>query len=228
MAHLLFSSCLTPNTNVEASEECKELLACQNVLENLNEIEEDPVILTYNDTEVLDHVCEVSEDLSSCIDEHIGSCALEQVKESALADQQILEYICSEEGRALVISLANSECANNKLLEVELKTEMQSCLETFTMDVQLEAFYAQIRGTELELSDLCPYVHQLRTCIVDAGSDTCGEDMGVFIGNIWDIAAAYNFEQLGCVADARRRRRYVKRALPILIKRSKLIKKLRK
>ncbi|GFO01586.1 craniofacial development protein 2-like, partial [Plakobranchus ocellatus] len=123
--------------------------------------------------------------------------------------------------------LENSACAGNPFLELYMEFMMQGCLETFSFDLQMEAFNAAISGREFELNDACPFLDQLETCLIQGSTNMCGTDMGTFVANIWDIATRDQFAQFGCTQNAIHSRRNVKRALPMIEKRLAIISKLK-
>ncbi|GFO41062.1 hypothetical protein PoB_006756700 [Plakobranchus ocellatus] len=104
---------------------------------------------------------------------------------------------------------------------------LQGCLETFTFDLQLEALNAAFYRREFEMSGACPFIDQLRTCLIQGATNMCNADMGTSVANIWDIAVGNQFAQFRCTQNFVQSRLYVKRALPMLSKRIAAISKLK-
>ena len=45
------------------------------------------------------------------------------------------------------------------------------------------------------------YIDDLKVCIVNGAVDLCGPSMGIFVGDIWNIMAASEFDEFGCGGD---------------------------
>ncbi|GFN92960.1 hypothetical protein PoB_001946600 [Plakobranchus ocellatus] len=212
----------------EVKGDCSELLACENTITESSFFAEDTGVVGYmNEAEAMDVICTELSNLTSCISNKLGTCDDATVKNEVKAAKDIIEYMCSPEGKQVVISLASSPCADNPLLEIQMEIMMQGCLETFQFDLQMEAMNAAFSGRDFEMSDACPFIDQLETCLIQGSTQMCGAQMGTFMAKIWDIATRDQFSEFGCSHSVIHSRRYVKRALPMLSKRLATISKLK-
>ncbi|GFN92973.1 hypothetical protein PoB_001947900 [Plakobranchus ocellatus] len=212
----------------EVKGDCSDLLACENTIPDADVISEDHGLVSMmNEAEAVDYLCMELDNLTSCITNRLDTCDDAIVKNDVRMSKDIVEYMCSAEGRPVVLRLASSDCAQNPLLEVQVQVMLQGCLDTFTFELQLEALNAAFHRREFEMSDACPFIDQLRTCLIQGATNMCDADMGTFVANVWDIAVGNQFAQFGCTQNLVQSRRYVKRALPMLSKRLAAISKLK-
>ncbi|GFO41058.1 hypothetical protein PoB_006756300 [Plakobranchus ocellatus] len=212
----------------EVKGDCSELLACENIIFDVNVTLVDLGLFSMIDeTEAVDNICTELSNLTSCITNRLDTCDDDIVKNDVKIAKDILQYMCSAEGRPLVLQLASSDCARNPLLEIQIQVMMHGCLETYTFDFQMEALKAAFSGREFKVSDACPFINQLKTCLIQGATDMCDARMGTFVANVWDIAAGDQFVYSECTQNVIQSRRYVKRALPMLSKRLAAISKLK-
>ncbi|GFN92968.1 hypothetical protein PoB_001947400 [Plakobranchus ocellatus] len=201
-------------------------MACENTIPDADFIVADHSLVgMMNEAEALDNICTQLSNFTSCITNRIDTCDDDTVKNEVRMAKDIVEYMCSAEGRPVVLRLASSDCAQNPLLEIQVEVMMHGCLETFTFDLQMKALNAAFSGREFEVSDACPFIDQLETCFVQGATGMCDADMGTFVANIWNIIVGDQFAQFGCTQNVIQRRRYVKRALPMLSKKLAAISK---
>ncbi|GFN92972.1 hypothetical protein PoB_001947800 [Plakobranchus ocellatus] len=212
----------------EVKGDCSELLACENTIPDADVISQNHGLVgMMNEADALDYICTELNNLTSCITNRLDTCNDDTVRNDVRMAKDIIEYMCSAEGRPVVLRLASSDCAQNPLLEIQVEVMMHGCLETFTFDLQMEALNAAFSGREFVVSDACPFIDRLRTCLIQGATDMCDADMGTFVANVWDIAAGDQFAEFGCTQNVIQSRRYVKRALPMLSKRLTAISKLK-
>ncbi|GFS10390.1 hypothetical protein ElyMa_003060000 [Elysia marginata] len=139
--------------------------------------------------------------LTTCISDNLDSCTEVSIKNEIKAIKDIVQYICSDDGRQVVLDLADSQCNDDPTLELRMEMMMHGCLENFQIGIQMAQFQAIMDGREFQVSEVCPFTDQLETCIVNGAADMCGSAMGTFMTNIWHIAASDQFAQFGCVHD---------------------------
>ncbi|GFO09615.1 hypothetical protein PoB_003612000 [Plakobranchus ocellatus] len=223
---LAFLPCLLLVAEVKGN--CSELSACENIISDAGvHSANHGMVSMINKHEAMDHMCTELSNLTSCITNRLHTCDDDTVKNDVKMTKDIAGYMCSAEGRPVVLRLASSECAQNQSLNVQIQVMMHGCIETFTLDLQMEVLNAAFSRRKFEMSDACPFIDQLRTCLIQGATDTCDADMGTFVANVWDIAAGDQFAIFGCTQNVVQSRRYVKRALPMLSERLAAISKLK-
>ncbi|GFO09501.1 hypothetical protein PoB_003600600 [Plakobranchus ocellatus] len=196
----------------EVKGNCLELLAC-----------EDPM----DDAVSVDQLCSELSNLTSCITSRLDTCDNMTIKSDVIVNTELLAYPCSPEGRPVVYRLALSNCTQSSSFEAEKEAMMTGCLDTFGSDLQMEAQNAGNAGRELNISVLCHFIYQMKTCFIQGGTDICGADLGTFMAYYWDITIGAGFADLECAQNVVQSRRYVKRALPMLSQNLAAISKLR-
>ncbi|GFR78004.1 hypothetical protein ElyMa_002250800 [Elysia marginata] len=214
----------------EVRGDCSSLLACENEISNSALVSGDPAsLLVYSDeSAALDAVCGELSGYTTCVSDNLDTCNSTSVRNQIEKIKDIVEYVCSADGRQVVLDLADSECNDDPILETRIETMMNGCVEDFIMGVQMAQFQAILDGRQFNVSEICPFTDELEVCIVNGSADMCGAAMGTFMTNIWHIASSDQFAQFGCVHDTDRRRRAVKRAVSMILKRAVLLKKLKK
>ncbi|GFO32337.1 hypothetical protein PoB_005884200 [Plakobranchus ocellatus] len=183
---------------IEVKGDCSELLACEKILPDVDVILTDHSLVSMMEkAEALDHRCTKLSSLNSCITSRLDTCDNDTVKSDVRLFKDIDEYICSAEGRPVILRIANSDCAPNPLVQVQIRAMLQGCFETFMIFIELEA-----QKAEYETSDACPFIDQAKTCAIQGATDICDADMGTVVANIWDIANGNRFAEFGCTQNA--------------------------
>ncbi|GFO32340.1 hypothetical protein PoB_005884500 [Plakobranchus ocellatus] len=84
----------------EVKGDCSELMACENTISNSALFNKDDDVVGYmNEAEALDLACTELSNLTSCVASRLETCDDDTVKYEMKATKDIIDYMCSEEGR---------------------------------------------------------------------------------------------------------------------------------
>ncbi|GFN78578.1 hypothetical protein PoB_000508400 [Plakobranchus ocellatus] len=201
----------------EVKGNCSGLLACKKIF-SFSEI---------RTIEALDQKCTTKlSSLTSCITDRLDTCDNSAVKKRVRISKGIREYMCSPEGRPVVIRIASLDCYKTTSMQGQIRELMKECRDNYRKDVN-NAYAMESRDAKDYFRISCAFVDQLQTCWIQSVTNLCNADMGVFMANIGNIRLADRFAQYGCPQDIIQSRRFVKRTLPMLSKRLAAISKLK-
>ncbi|RUS73637.1 hypothetical protein EGW08_018592 [Elysia chlorotica] len=204
---------------VAMADECPSLKQCEAPIRTTNMFaESDAIVPDLTGVEVLDDVCSKLPALKTCISTKKDLCSSNKEKLKAMIFKDIIDYMCTTEGRKVTLDLDKSPCKDDPMVGAKFETLMTGCLGEFATGLK-DKF--ESKKMPLTNAERCPFIIELDKCVVDDTKKMCGVEMATFVDKIWEIATAEGFKDYDCAVTHEHKRRYLETAMPI-IKRSRL------
>ncbi|KAK0046722.1 hypothetical protein Bpfe_023882 [Biomphalaria pfeifferi] len=106
---------------------------------------------------------------------------------------QVLDFICSAEGKKVLDSISDSLCVKDQITLLSAKKDKREC------NLQLEwQLTANLAKEEMEPINVCSYLVQLKICILGSLTNICGRNFGNFVKKLVDIDHHSFAEVYGC------------------------------
>lgn len=210
---------------------CEQLKACGNIGGGGSFFSDDSTLVSYaNDALDMSSVCSELGAMTTCINNNNNkdSCPFKSVRKEVVAIRDVIEWLCTPEGIQVAQAVESSPCIDDIFMEVRVNLMMQSCLSDFQLNLELKQMDALTSGTMFKKQDACPFVSELNSCVIDGSRSRCGEEMATLVRHMWNIVTNDEFTEFGCSLNSLKKRHILRRAIPILMKRAALNKKLRK
>uniref|UniRef100_A0A2C9L0Z9 DUF19 domain-containing protein n=1 Tax=Biomphalaria glabrata TaxID=6526 RepID=A0A2C9L0Z9_BIOGL len=154
------------------------------------------VYLSLPDEKQYEQFCRENNELQKCFDDNKDDCKDNSSLAMVMRGAQVLNFICSAEGKEGLDSISESPCVKYRTALLSAKDEMDPCLQNFT-------YPAMSNGERFKSINLCSYLDQLKTCILESLKHFCGQNFSNFAKKLVDIDYQEDAEDFGCGQQAR-------------------------
>ncbi|XP_055897964.1 uncharacterized protein LOC106052725 isoform X2 [Biomphalaria glabrata] len=207
-----FAFCDTANV-AKRDEQCTGLLQCASYLSDL----ETPIFVSIPDEELYEQLCRKNNDLQTCFDDNKDDCEDNTFLTMVMREAQALNFICSAEGKEGLDSISDSPCVNDQTALLSAQEGMGECGQNVELELQLATSTAISNDEGMESVNVCSYLNQLKTCILESLKNHCGQNFGNFAKRLVDIYCQPFADQIGCGQQARQIRTLKSRLVPLII-----------
>ncbi|BFZ20366.1 hypothetical protein BsWGS_23405 [Bradybaena similaris] len=119
----------------------------------------------------LDEICPIYESVAICLRSHASECE-QQTRTEIERGLSVGDFLCSVQGRSLVRESMQSVCYTDQIMETVLEGAIRLCIEESSTQ------------EEAEQPTRCNHVRLAVSCVVQTGTEVCGQAVGELLNEI--------------------------------------------
>ncbi|XP_055897965.1 uncharacterized protein LOC106067902 [Biomphalaria glabrata] len=151
--------------------------------------------LSLPDGEQYEQLCRKNDDLQKCFDDNKDDCEDEFFLAKVMRGPEALNFICSAEGKEGLDSISDSPCVND---QTTLLSAKKGCTKSVHFNSSLSSYNDMSFDEVNEHLNVCSYLDQEKTCILESLKNRCGQNFGNFAKKLVDIYYQPSAEVLYC------------------------------